>query len=114
MTGPAPSSSRLGAYVVQHRYRVDPAHAARLWPLLDEVRQHALDLGVASFEIWRSEADPAAICEVIAYDSWSHAARLADKDLPSRMVEVYRQLGALIDGGMDGVETVQWEPVAPA
>ena len=113
MTGLLATQSRLGGYVVQHRYRVDPALQDRLWPLLAEVRAHALALGVASFEIWRSESDPAQICEVIGYDSWSHCARLGAKDLPAEMAEVYRQLDALAQGSAEPAQTVRWEPVLP-
>ena len=113
MTGPAAATSRLGGYVVQHRYRVDLALHDRLWPLLAEVRAHALELGVASFEIWRNEADPAQISEVIGYDSWSHCARLAGKELPQRMAEVYRELDALIERSGERTESLRWEPVVP-
>jgi hypothetical protein len=107
---------RIGAYVLQHRYRVAPSDKERLLALLGQVRDYALDLGVAEFEVWQDDTDPWQWTELHGYDSWSHAQRLAKKPMVREMEEVYAALERLIEGGAKGVETVTWTAVdlAPA
>lgn len=99
---------RLGAFVVQHRYRVDPNERQRLLLLLGKIRAYALDLGVAQFEAWFDDADGWLVTEVHGYDSWSHFKRLAAKQLPTEMEDVYAELERHIDGGLGGIETHSW------
>lgn len=102
----------IGAYVLQHRYRVDPNERDRLLALLAAIRDHALDLGIAHFEAWQDDEDPWQITEIHAYDSWSHFQRLSKKELPVWMEDVYRDLERLIEGGMAGIETTAWNSLA--
>jgi len=104
-------SSRIGAYVLQHRYRVDPNSRERLLGLLSAIREYALDLGVAQFEVWQDDADPWLVTEIHGYDSWSHFQRLSAKHLPSSMENVYADLERLIEGGVAAIETKTWTPM---
>ncbi len=99
---------RLGAFVVQHRYRVDPNERPKLLNLLGQIRDHAYDLGVAQFEVWLEDADSWLVTEIHGYDSWSHFKRLSAKDLPETMQDVYAELERLIEGGLGGIETHTW------
>lgn len=103
---------RIGEYVLQHRYRVDPNEHERLRVLLADIRAYAIDLGVAQFEVWQDDIDPWAVTEIHGYDSWSHFKRLADKQLPAEMEEVYADLERIIEGGIKGIETHTWTPIA--
>lgn len=107
-------TSRIGDYVLQHRYRVDPNDRDRLLGLLAAIRAYALDLGVAQFEVWQDDDDPWQVTEIHGFDSWSHYRRLSQKQLPSDMEEVYADLERLIEGGMGGIETRTWNAVALA
>lgn len=98
----------IGAYVLQHRYRVDPNEHKRLHVLLGHIRDYALDLGVARFEVWQDDVDPWSVTELHGYDSWSHYKRLSEKRLPSEMEEVYADLERLIEGGIAGINTQMW------
>ncbi|MSP91448.1 MAG: hypothetical protein EXR79_06545 [Myxococcales bacterium] len=100
--------ARLGEFVMQHRYRVAPTDRERLLPLLGQIRAYALDLGVATFDVWQDDGDAWQWTELHGYDSWSHAQRLAKKPMPAEMHEVYRSLERLVEGGAEGVETVTW------
>lgn len=97
--------------IVQHRYRVDPLDRARLLTLLAVVRDHAVDLGVAQFEVWQDDDDPWQWTELQRFDSWNHFQRLAQKPLDSDMLDTYEALAKLQVGGADGVETRMWTPV---
>ena len=97
--------------ILQHRYRVDPLDRARLVGLLDVVRAHAVDLGVASFEVWQDDDDPWQWTEVQRYDSWNHLQRLTKKPLDQEMLDTYEALARLQVGGADAVETRMWTPV---
>lgn len=102
------SDQRTGAFVVQHRYRVDPSAREQLLHLLALIRLHALDLGIAQFEAWIDDADPWLVSEVHSYDSWSQYQRLGAKALPADMEEVYGDLERLIEGGLGGIQTNAW------
>jgi hypothetical protein len=102
--------SKLGHFVVQHRYRVDPLNRDRLFELLGAIREHALDLGVASWELWLDADDTWQVAETIGYDSWGHYQRLSQKPVPADMADIYRRLAVLTEGGDNGVQTVQWTP----
>ena len=45
------------------------------------------------------------------YDSWSHYMRLARRPIPPKIKEVYHDIGELIDGGFESVETRSWQPL---
>lgn len=96
---------------VQLRYRVDPVDRTELLSLLEAVRAHAVDLGVADFSVWQDQDDPWSWTELHHFDSWSHHQRLAQKSLPPAMVQVYAALAELQVGGEDGVESKMWSPV---
>ncbi len=102
--------SRLGTFIIQHRYRVDPGDSDRFWPLMATIRDHQLDLGVASFEIWQDANDPWQIVETVAYDSWSHRQRLDGRSMPPVVEEAIEDFGRLVVGGWDGIETREWDP----
>jgi hypothetical protein len=104
-------ASRIGAYVLQHRYRVDPCHREQLIALFADIRAYALDLGVASFEVWQDDSDPWLVTELHGYDSWSHYRRLTQKPLPAAMEHVYADLERRIEGGVAGIETRTWNPL---
>lgn len=103
--------STLGGYMVQHRYRVAVSDVDKLREILVKVRDHALDLGLGTFEIWIDDEDGGLISETHGYDSWSHWRRLADKEPSASMRLVYSDLDALIEGGLAAVETHAWRSV---
>lgn len=105
------AESRLGRYVVQHRYRVHTGDHDRLRALLVEFRAWMFDLGAASFEIWQDESDPTLFTELVGFDSWSHHQRVTSKSPPPRIEEAMFDFEKLIIGGWDGVETRQFLPV---
>jgi quinol monooxygenase YgiN len=102
------SADHFGAFVVQHRYRVDPAHRERLLEILAAVREHALALGLAGFEAWQDDEDSWQFTEVHAFDSWNHYRRVAAIPASTDMRPVYDELERLIEGGWRGVETRTW------
>ncbi len=105
------SDSRIGDYVLQHRYRVDPSDRAVLLDLLAKIRAYAFDLGVAQFEVWQDDVDPWVVTEIHGYDSWSQYARLSQKHLPAHMEATYADLTRLIEGGLDSIQTTTWNAV---
>lgn len=105
------ADGRLGGFVLQHRYRIAAGETDRFLGLIAVVRAWLLEMGAAHFECWRGEADPQLITEVQGYDSWSHYLRLNERALPAKIKEVYHDLGELIEGGFDAVQTQTWEPL---
>lgn len=97
--------------IVQHRYRVDPLDHKQLLRLLAAVRDHAVDLGLAHFEVWEDGDDPWQWTEVHHFDSWSQYQRLTRKKLDPIMRETYEALAKLQVGGPDAVETQVWTRV---
>ncbi|MCO4764522.1 MAG: MFS transporter [Myxococcales bacterium] len=104
--------SRLGAFVVQHSYRVKEGCQEDTLALLAQVEQWALDLGVANFEVWRDIDDASHITEVHSFDSWSHFVRVSKKELPRTMQTVYADLDRYIVGGLEAIQTHSWEPTS--
>lgn len=98
----------MAGCIVQHRFRVDPLDREALLRLLADVRDHALDLGVGSWEAWQDEDDPWQWTELQHFDSWSHYQRLSQKVLDAAMAETYEVLARLQHGD---VETRVWTPV---
>jgi hypothetical protein len=103
-------ANRLGSYLVEYRYRVDPLRHDELRPLLGRVGEYAEDLGLASFQVWVGDADRWWVTELHGYDSWAHFQRLAQKDPPADVQAVYAQLGRLIEGGLAAIEERAWTP----
>lgn len=99
----------LGGFVVQHQYKVDKADFDALREVLAEVREHAEDLGLSSFEVWLDDDETGLISELHGYDSWSHWRRLSEKETPPWMLGVYERLDALIEGGLAAVQTRSWQ-----
>ncbi len=102
---------KLGAYVVEYRYRVDPLAHDELWPLLAMVSDYAHHLGLAAFEVWQEDEDPWTIVEMHAYDSWAHQQRVAGKPQHPDMDKVYEGLDRLIEGGLRAVQSRAYAPV---
>lgn len=102
--------SRLGSYVVQHRYRIDSGDRDRFWRVMATLRDHQLDLGVAHFEVWQDVDEPALFIETIGYDSWSHRQMLEGRSVPPAVQEAIDDFGRLVVGGWDGVESRAWDP----
>ena len=108
-TGEIMDEPRIGTFILQHRYRIDPNDHKKFFALLSEVRAYALDLGVARFEVWQDDEDPWQISELHGYDSWSHYMRLSEKHLPDAMKDVYADFERLVEGGLAGIETRMWQ-----
>ncbi len=105
-------AGKLGDYIVEYRYRVDPIHRERLLTLLGEIRYYVLDLGLSAFEVWTQEEDPWTVIELHAYDSWSHFQRVAQKPSEPEMDKVYSELDRLIEGGLAATQRVTWAPMS--
>lgn len=103
-------SSRLGAFVVQHSYRIEAGRGDELKAILAQVESWAHELGVAHFEVWRDVNEPTHVTELHGFDSWAHYMRLQKKETPRSMQEVYANLDRLIVGGLDAIVTHSWEP----
>lgn len=103
-------ANRLGSYLVEYRYRVDPLRHQDLRELLSKVADYAEDLGLASFQVWLGDADKWLVTELHGYDSWSHFQRLASKDPPAEVRAVYTEMGRLIEGGLAAIEERAWTP----
>lgn len=102
--------SKLGQFMVEYRYRVDPLVHAKLWPLLAVMRDYTEHLGLASFEVWQQDDDPWTIIEWHGYDSWSHYQRVGQQPTHPDIEPVYRELGEIIEGGMAAVASRSWVP----
>ena len=102
--------SRLGTYIVQHRYRVDSGERDRFWRVMATLRAHQLDLGVAAFEVWQDANEPALIVETVSYDSWSHCRMLEKRPVPPPVQEAIDEFGRLVVGGWDGIDSHAWDP----
>jgi hypothetical protein len=103
-------AGKLGDYIVEYRYRVDPIHRERLLALLGEIRYYVLDLGLSAFEVWGQEEDTWTVIELHAYDSWSHFQRVAQKPTPPEIDKIYGELDRLIEGGLPATQRVTWAP----
>jgi len=97
--------------MLQHRYRIVHGELEAFLGLIAVVKAWCHELGGASFECWQDEGDPLAVTEVQGYDSWSHYMRLARRPIPPKIKEVYHDIGELIDGGFESVETRSWQPL---
>ncbi len=102
--------SRLGTYLVQHRYRIDPADRDRFNKAMCTIRDFQFDLGVASFEVWQDANDPTLFVESVGYDSWTHRRRLESRPIPPPVQEAIEEFGLMVIGGWDGVESNGWDP----
>lgn len=103
-------SSKLGDYIVEYRYRVDPIHRERMLELLAEVRLHVLDMGLNAFEVWTQEDDTWGFVELHGYDSWSHYQRVSQKASSPEMTRIYEAMDRLIEGGFATLEHRSWAP----
>lgn len=103
------SDGKLGAFTLQHVYRVRAGTHEEYMSLIAVVRAWMRELGVASFEVWRSPDDPQHYTEIQGYDSWSHYMRLNKKQIPPKIKEVYHDMEQLLEGGFAGVSTTTWE-----
>jgi hypothetical protein len=104
-------ASQLGAFVVQYTYKIEPGDRDDCLALLGGVRRYADEIGMAAFEVWLDDDDRTGrVTELHGYDSWSHYKRLAGREPPPDMREIYRKLEALIIGGWDGVQIRDWRP----
>lgn len=103
-------AGKLGDYIVEYRYRVDPLRRAQLLDLLGEIRAYVLDLGLCAFEVWGQEDDAWTVIELHGYDSWSHFQRVAQKPTPPEIDRVYEALDRLIEGGLAETQRVTWAP----
>ena len=101
---------RLGAFVLQHRYRIVAGSYDEFIALIAVVRAWLLELGVAHFEVWRDADDPQSITEVQGYDSWSHYMRVNKRPIPPKVKEVYHDMGQVLEGGFERVQTTTWDP----
>jgi|ETNmetMinimDraft_30_1059905.scaffolds.fasta_scaffold268269_1 hypothetical protein len=104
------ADSRLGTYLVQHRYRIDPGDRERFDRVISVIRAHQLDLGVATFEVWQDAQDPSFFVETVGYDSWSHCRRLESASVPPPVQEAIEAFGMMVIGSWDGVESHSWDP----
>lgn len=104
------SDPRLGAFVLQHRYRLAGGTFDEYLTLIAVVRAWLIELGVAHFEVWRNPDDPREVTEIQAYDSWSHYMRVNGKQVPPKVKEVYHDMEQLLDGGFASVQTTTWQP----
>ncbi|MSQ84361.1 MAG: hypothetical protein EXR77_15995 [Myxococcales bacterium] len=102
---------KLGDYVVEFRYRVDPIAHPQLWPLLAIMRDYTDHLGLAAFEVWQDDEDPWTIVEWHAYDSWSHWQRVGKQPELPEMKPVYEGLDRIIEGGLRGVQSRAYTPI---
>ena len=103
--------SRLGRYIVEYRYRVDPLTQPRLRELLAVMRDYTDHLGLASFEVWQQEDDPWTVIELHGYDSWSHYQRVAKQPQSPEMNDIYEGLDRIVEGGLAAVVARHWQPV---
>ncbi|GEM_PF-1919825 len=104
------AESRLGAFVLQHRYRIRAGEFDQYIELIAQVRDWYVGWGLGQFEVWRDADDPCRITEVQGYDSWSHYMRLNKRALPPKIKEIYHDLEQILEDGFGGVETSTWDP----
>jgi hypothetical protein len=102
--------SRLGALIVQHRYRIDRGDWERFREMMAVFREYMVDVGVAHFEVWQDEKDPLLFVETVGYDSWSHFKQIEAKEPPPSVCELYESFGRLVIDGYGAVETHSWLP----
>lgn len=106
------AASKIGAFALQHRYRIADGTHEEYMSLMAIVYAWLMEMGVASFEIWRDADDPRTYTEVQGYDSWSHYMRVNKVTTPPKIKEVYHDLELLLDGGFAQVATQTWEAQA--
>ncbi len=95
---------------MEFRYRVAPSDRPEFLLLLAQFRDYVFDVGLAGFQVWSDEDDPAQIVEWHAYDSWSHFQRVSQKETPDDVMRLYAKMDKYVEGGLKSVTSRQYTP----